>query len=331
MFSLVKCQHLVTVCAAACLTALVSTAGAATSTMGIDAGQIRVVKGDGIRFDWEDLYISPDEVRASYQFTNTRTEEVVTVVALPLAPIDFEAGLTFATEDRDPRNILGLDLTVNGAKVAADVDVTAVRGGRNITPVLVKHGVPLIPFASVGGRGWEAFFDRIEGLSDAARADLDEVDALSFDEPLWTTQVIYYWTVQFPPNRPVEINYRYEPVPATGLLTRDFLADADTVKRYCLDDGFVAAASARLGPSTANGPGTAVVQTVRHVMTSPDVEPAPIGRFYLTIDAARADTLLSVCASNMVKYGETAVRMERFDHVPSRDIDVLFVRTLDTR
>src|SRR5690606_16476345 len=113
-----------------------------------------------------------------------------------------------------------------GAKVAADVDVTAVRAGRNITPVLVKHGVPLIPFASVGGRGWEAYFDRIEGLSDAARADLDEVDAMSFDEPLWTAQVIYYWTVQFPPNKPVEISYRYEPVPATGLLTRDFLADA---------------------------------------------------------------------------------------------------------
>jgi len=324
----VKCPPLIVLCAATCLTAWTGAAGAMDLTMGIDAGQVRLVEGGGIHPDWEDLYISPDEVRVSRQFTNTGAEDVVTVMALALAPIDFEASTDFAVDARDPRNIIGFDLTVDGAKVAPDIDVTAVRGGRDITPVLVKHGVPLIPFAAFPGRGWDAYFDRMGQLSEAARRDLEEVDALSFDDPLWTTRVIYYWTVRFPPNQPVEISYRYVPVPATGLLSREALADGDIAKRYCLDEAFVSAATAR---TSRDGPSTAVAEFVRHVMVTPDVQPPPIGRFYLTVDKGRSDTLVSMCASNVAKTGETAVRVERFDFVPDRDIDIVFVRGLDTQ
>jgi hypothetical protein len=118
------------------------------------------------------------------------------------------------------------------------------------------------------------------------------------------------------------------PVPATGLLSREALADGDIAKRYCLDKAFVSAATARAG---RRGPSTAVAEFVRYVMVTPDVQPPPIGRFYLTVDKGRSDTLVSMCASNVAKTGETAVRVERFDFVPDRDIDIVFVRGLDTQ
>lgn len=331
MAELVKCLRLTTFCAAICLAAAPGSAGETGATTGIDAGQLRLIEGLGVQHDWEDLYISPDEVRVSHQFTNGGSEEVVTVVAMALAAIDFEVSTDFAVDARDPQNILGFDLTVDGAKVAPDIDITAVRGGINITPVLIKHGVPLIPFAAFPGRGWDAYYDRIGELSDAARADLAEVDALAFDDPLWTAQVIYYWTVKFPPGRPVEMSYRYVPVPATTVLTREMLSDRETAKRYCVDKEFVAAAARKAGSAGAGAPATSAAQFIRYVMVLPDVPSPPIGRFYLTVDRGRSDTLMSMCASGAAKTGETAIRMERFDYVPDSDVDILFIRRLDTR
>jgi hypothetical protein len=40
---------------------------------------------------------------------------------------------------------------------------------------------------------------------------------------------------------------------------------------------------------------------------------------------------MSMCASGAAKTGETAIRMERFDYVPDSDVDILFIRRLDTR
>lgn len=50
-----------------------------------------------------------------------------------------------------------------------------------------------------------------------------------------------------------------------------------------------------------------------------------IGRFTLTIDKGRPDTLVSFCRSGVTKTGPTTFRWEARDYVPDEDLRVLFV------
>lgn len=317
--------------AGAALLAICADGAFAQTTAAIDAGQIRLIDAKNIRLDWQDLYLSPDEVRVSYQFTNAGTEDMVSLAAFPLAPIDLESGMDYAVAASGNRDIVDLEISVDGVSVTPVIEVRAVREGRDITDLLEKYRIPLIPFAATGNRGWQPYFHSIAALDAEGREALESVGALLFDDPQWVAQVVYHWKMRFPPGQPVEMTYRYTPVPGTAPFSRASLKQEGTVKQYCIDRDFAAAVTKRLAPRGSGAPEALGASYLNYILTGPTGWSNPIGRFYLTVDKGKADTLLSLCASGVHRIGETTVRMERFDYVPDENLRILFIRDLDTR
>lgn len=305
-------------------------ARADTSTIGIDVGQLVIADAQTVQLDWQDIFVSPDEVRVSFQFTNVGPEVVKSKAILPLAPLDFAKSLNYSVVSGQRKNIIGLDVTVDGKPVKPDFVARAQLGGKDITELLEGHGVPVVPFAIDFEGGWETYYKELEALPENAREELDAAGALSFEDPTWVVLSAFQWPVTLRPDRPVEISFRYTPVPATDLLTRESLSDQDLKKRYCFDGSFASSVAARL--SNADGAGAAVVaHQIGYVWAVADIPRRTIGRLYVTIDHADERTLVSMCARNTANAGPTAFRMERFDFKPEGRFDVLFVRDLSTQ
>src|SRR5690606_23667519 len=160
------------------------------------------------------------------------------------------------------------------------------------------------------------------------RQALESAGIIVFDDPQWATQVVYHWKVRFPAGQPVEITYSYTPVPGTAPVSRANLEDKRMVLRYCIDHAFVSAVLGKLSPRNSEAPDTLAASYLNYVLTGPAGWKGPIGRFYLTVDKGKADTLLAMCASGVHRIGETMVRMERFDYAPDKDLNILFIRKL---
>jgi Domain of unknown function (DUF4424) len=61
------------------------------SSAGLDGGQLVLKQADNIRMESEELFLSMKEVRIRYEFRNTGTKDVETIVAFPLPPMPAKA------------------------------------------------------------------------------------------------------------------------------------------------------------------------------------------------------------------------------------------------
>ena len=53
----------------------------------------------------------------------------------------------------------------------------------------------------------------------------------------------------------------------------------------------------------------------------------PIGDYRLTVDKGRPDALVSFCETGVKKIGPTTFEVRRQNFMPTRDIDIMIVRT----
>ena len=210
--------------AAACLAAPVA-ANDTTASMG--AGGLVLQRTDGIVMRSEDLFVSAAEIRVRYAFFNRTDRDISTIVAFPLP--DIVGGHEGDVALSDPGD-LEFSTTVDGRRVATEVEQKALKDGADHTALLRGLGVPLSPYDDAVRDTLAALArDRIERLIELGlvedRGYADSTGTTVDLAPLWTLKTTHYWTQVFPAGEVLAVDHRY--VPAIGGTAGSAFGDPD--------------------------------------------------------------------------------------------------------
>lgn len=306
------------------------------TTAQLGTGGLIFVRTDTVAMESEDLYISPEEVRVAYKFRNISEADVESVVAFPMPDIEANPYANVSIPDMASDNFLDFTVTVDGKPLEPTLDQRAFAAEVDVTDELKAAGIPLLPFG-------EAAEEALEKLPPETRADwisrgIVMIDTYDVGEgmkdhtiPFWTLKSTYWWKMSFPKGQEIDVRHTYKPsVGATVGLT--FVTDGavggeqrDLYRRkYCMDGAFeravqnaVDAAEENVTPYYENW--------ISYVLTTGGNWAANIGKFKLTIDKGKADSLVSFCGEGVKKTGPTTFEMTAEDFYPQKDIEILIL------
>ena len=316
---------------AALLAALVLAAPAAAndSVASMGAGGLVFQRTDGIEMRSEDLYVSAREVRVRYRFFNRTERDIGTLVAFPMP--DLPGGIESDVALEDPLQ-MPFTTTVNGRRVATNIEQKAVLNGVDRSGLIRGLGVPLSP------RG-EATMQALVALP---RPQIDMLIEMGLVEdrswtdagvrhleltPLWTLKTTHYWTQIFPAGRELDVRHRYAPAiggSAGSIFGDPAMADSEYANeeatRYCTDDAF------RAGARRMRSRGLHLSETwVDYILTTGANWAEPIGEFRLVVDKGSSRNLVSFCGEGVRKIGPTRFEIRRRNFTPTQDLSVLIL------
>lgn len=320
--------------AAGLLTAALASppAGANDSSARLDTGGLSFVYDARIRMASEDLFLSRSRVEVRYVFENRTDRDVETLVAFPLPKIETGEGGNYTIDSDDPINFIDFRILVDGRPVEPKVEARAQAMGVDVTELLGRLGLPLTTVLPRDDAARARFWDRLRTLPEEGLAELERRGAIarSRDDtgkttdvnPIWTASITFYWFQVFPAGRSIEIVHRYRPVPRDFITGMDEIAGPEAKKRWCTDESFLSTAR-RMAAQ-----GQLIGVDLRYVVRTAANWWGPIGRFTLTVDKESADVFLSTCLTGLQKVGPTTFRFEKTDHMPSDDLDLLFLKSV---
>ena len=316
---------------AALLAALVLAAPAAAndSVASMGTGGLIFQRTDGIEMRSEDLYVSAREVRVRYRFYNRTDRDIGTLVAFPMP--DLLGGIESDVALEDPLQ-MPFTTTVNGRRVATNIEQKAVLNGVDRSGLIRGLGVPLSP------RG-EATMQALGALPQPQIDMLIEmglVEDRSWTDagvrhlelmPLWTLKTTHYWTQIFPAGRELDVRHRYAPAVGGSAgsnfgypVTEGADQAGEDSARYCADDAF------RAGARRMRTRGLYLSETwVDYILTTGANWAEPIGEFRLVVDKGRSRDLVSFCGEGVRKISSTRFEIRRRDFTPTRDLSVLIL------
>ena len=327
------------------LTLLASTAlcGAvlANDTMStLGAGGLVFLTTEDVKMASEDLYVSPDQIRVKYEFTNSTDKDVEALVAFPLPDITGSPEFMVSVPTENTRNIFGFETLFEGKPVDAELHQYAFATNLDYTSYLLDLGIPLTPFG-------DATIQAIDALSEDQKLALFRrglVVPLEFDSgqgwqkeyyPVWTLKSTYSWEAVFPANETVDVEHSYKPsVGGTVAVTflsppyEDYDPATEYKKKYCTDDAFVNAVKKTL-PNPDEPYGAPYTESwLSYIWSTGGNWQGSISKFKLTIDKGRPENLVSFCWNGEVKKtSPTTFEMEATDWWPpyGRELEVLIL------
>ncbi len=324
---------------AAALT-LAAPAAANDSMATLGAGGLLFITTPDVEMASEDLYVSAEEVRVSYEFRNNGADDQTALVAFPLPDIKGDGDFMVAMPTEDPANIFGFETRVDGEAVETTTHQYAFATNIDYTTYLEKMGVPLLPF----GEETQA---AINALSDEEKQELFHralVIPMEYDAgqgwqtdyvPVWTLKTTYSFEVEFPAGETVDVEHSYTPS-AGGTVGVAFLSEpyegydpaAEYREKYCTDDSFIQAVERTL-PNPNERFGAPVTETwLSYIWSTGRNWGGPIGKFHLTIDKGRPENLVSFCWDGEVtKTSPTTFEMEATEFWPpwDRELEILIL------
>ncbi|WP_404406816.1 DUF4424 domain-containing protein [Pelagibacterium halotolerans] len=298
----------------------------------LGAGGLAFAQNDNIAMVSEELYLSLDEVRVTYEFENLTDEDQEVLVAFPMPDITGEYEGIVGYPSDNPENIFEFSTTFEGEPVAAELHQSVFALGVDRTKDLVKLGVPLAPHVI-------ATEEAINALPDADKAylaGLGLVSDMGFGEdephyfPAWTLKSAYTWTAVFPAGETVTVEHRYTPG-LGGTVAVSFLYDdggqtlADYERRYCLDPPVINAVRRNMVSPEDPWSAPYTEAWLEYVLSTGRNWAGPIGTFRMIVDKGRPENLVSFCGEGIEKTGPTTFEVVYKDFYPWDDIEVLFL------
>jgi hypothetical protein len=313
---------------------LVAPALADDSSAMLGAGGIMLTKNADIRMASEDLFLSPNQVKVHYTFTNDSGKDVDTIVAFPLPDVDnYELGESpiGTTKDTTP-NFVGFALSVDGKTVVPTSEERAYFNGKDVTAQLLALGAPL---NVVIGGGYDKLNKLPKASHDAlVKAGLLEDEGSDSVHAKWVTKTKFWWKMHFPAGATVSVDHTYQPVTGQTFFGTYVFTDKDETARYakdyCIDAGTKSAILAGLGDikkKTGND-GLLNQYTTDFVIVTANNWKGPIGKFHLTIDKLKPSNILSLCwPGDIHKTGATRFESTLTNFAPKKDIQILVLET----
>jgi hypothetical protein len=306
------------------------------STASLDTGGLHLTYNADIRINSEELHLGPREVTVAYEFENTSSRDINTLVAFPLPVMEIGEGGNYDFAGNDPVNIIDFRVSAGAAGVLApiepSIEIRASRFGVDVTEVLRRHGIP--PTMNVADGA--ALQSRLDDLEPAARAELERYGLVDWssvwganEKPLanthWQTQISYYWFQTFPAHRTLRVTHSYHPVPRRFIFGSADLDDARMKREFCFDKAFIAGGRKRLAASPT---GVVSATELKYVLTSGSNWLGPIGRLHLIIEKPSTEAVVSLCGEGLARSGPTTFELTRERFEPNDDIRVLFLESL---
>jgi hypothetical protein len=311
--------------------ACASPVSADDSSAALGAGGLVLTQSADIRMAKEDLYVSSKEVRIRFDFANDSAKDIDTVVAFPLPDIDTYKfwGEPIGATTTDPLNFVGFEATADGRKVPVTVEQRAIYNGRDVTDIVKSVGLPINTIVD-GSKAVDKLSKA--GIAVLQRAGLVERDG---DNTItkWIVRTKFYWRQHFPVGKTVVLEQRYQPV--TG---QSFFSDSELngknaedarywQQNFCLDGPTRAAIAAKIAESKKANPsngGLLNAFSTDYILVTGNNWKGPIGKFHLTVDKLKADSILSMCwDGELKKTGPTTFEAMQENFAPARDIKLL--------
>jgi hypothetical protein len=325
--------------------ALIAAGAAATGAAANDSaaelatGGLVLTKNPAVEMRSEDLFISTKAVKVHYVFANTSAKDVTILVAFPMPDVTIEGpDDNIVVPTQSPTNLLGFVTTVDGKPVQAQVEQKALKNGADITAYLKGLGIPLAPHL----QSTNAVLDKLpkaaqDALVAKSLAIPDDYDAGHGMEhhltATWTLKTTYYWQQTFPAGRTIDVEHNYTPsvggTAGTEWGDPAFVGTALYTQgraRYCIDDDFLAGATASKAKVTAtSNNGYMTEQRIDYVLTTGANWKAPIGDFHMTIDKGSTANLVSFCGNGVAKISPTQFDVHYTNFTPTKDVAILLL------
>lgn len=320
--------------AAALLLALPAPTLANDSEAQVALGGLDLIRNAAISMDAEDLYISRDEVRVRYRYTNHSPHDVEVLVSFPVP--DLPDGIGGYREDRAFPDFaaLGFTTTVDGKPVALGHAESAMIGNRDVTRRIAELGWPLHWYRDFPDGG--SFTETFTAAQKAAYLREGLLRRSAYDaavlEPAW--QVVTHVTRRqiFPAGRTIDVTHRYVPIAGGsvgGAFDRRNRRESyftERAAKYCTDSAFLAAVDRRqMAAGGKDGSAFYAEHWVSYILRSGANWRGPIKDFRLVVDKGRADNLLSLCMTGVRKISPTQFEVRRTNFEPTQDIDLLIL------
>ncbi len=306
----------------------------------IAMGGLIFEKNASISMDTEDLYLSLDEVRVRYTYTNHSDAPITLLVAFPLPAVPLEGHDSDWIEAAYPDwGDIGMVTKVDGKTVGLmRIDIAKV-AGVDVDKRLKELGWP--------ARHWEDpdFLARINALPEPEKYALTGEGLLAMDEdepgrvrPFWSVETSFVRTQTFPPGVPITVEHSYAPLQGgtvASALDREIRGDTldpygEYASRYCVDEAFLRGYDRkRYLPSGKVDDRVFPLENWIGYKLSPGANwKGTIGRFRLTVDKGYPHRLVSLCMDGITKVSPTRFEVVKTDYEPDRDLNILFVALL---
>lgn len=303
----------------------------------IAMGGLIFEKNASISMDTEDLFLSLDEVRVRYAYTNHSARPITVLVAFPLPAVPLEGRdydwIEAAYPDWDD---IGMVTKVDGKAVGLmRLDIAKV-GGVDIDKRLKELGWPALHWQDPG------FAARLDAMSGDEKSAL-LVEGLLFEDeyspgkvrPAWSVETSFVRTQTFPPGVPITVEHSYTPMQGgsvgggldRGARESTFGPDSDYVNRYCVNEAFLRGYDRKRyrADGSVNDLVFPLENWIGYTLSPGANWRGPIGRFRLTVDKGYPDRLVSLCMDGLKKVSPTRFEVIKTNYEPTRDLDVLFV------
>jgi hypothetical protein len=315
------------------LAALTTPLQANDSEAAVGLGGIELVANSAISMDSEDLYISKDEVRVRYRYTNRSARDLELTVSFPVPAIRADQEAFYG--DRAIPDFTGLKFvtTVDGKPVSLTAVERAEIGGRDVTARVRALGWPLRWITGTGEQP-----DFVTALKPAQREayrregllrPISEQDAALM--PAWDLVTHVTRKQVFLAGKTVEVTHRYSPMiggSVAGALAPDSRNQdwgLEHAAHYCIDKTFYAALDRRASAKRkANEEFMAYSETwIDYILSSGRNWKGPIGQFRLVVDKGKPGSLVSFCMNGVKKISPTQFEVRKTNFEPSGDLHIL--------
>ncbi len=301
------------------------------SEAAVSLGGIELVANSAISMDSEDLYISKDEVRVRYRYTNHSAKDLELTVSFPLPAQKAEDEAVYGDESVRDFSTLEFHTAVDGKPVKFQVLKRAELKGTDVTQRLTQLGWPLEWITGTGET--PAFVRKLPMAERQARMAEGLLRKTANGDWFPTWDVVTHVTRKqvFPAGKTVEVTHRYAPLiggSVAGGLEPSLRAQyPGHVKEYCVDKSFLAAFD-RKWAARQNDPDAVMAYSetwIGYVLSSGRNWRGPIKQFRLVVDKGKPDNMVSFCMDGVKKISPTQFEVRKTNFEPKGDLNVLIV------
>ncbi len=315
----------------AALLALAVPALANDSEAAINLGGIELVQNQFVSMDSEHLYISKEEVRVRYRYTNHSAQNLELTISFPLPAIKAADEESYGDQAIPDFTKLAFQTTVNGKPVKFQLLKRAEIKGKDVTQRLQQLGWPL---EWITGSGEEPGFVRklppAQKTARMAEGLLRKTEGGTYF-PTW--DVITHVTRKqlFPAGKSVGVTHRYAPMiggsVAGSLMPGVRQEFPGNITQYCIDKAFLVAFDKKVAVQLKNpdAPMAYSETWIGYVLSSGRNWRGPIKQFRLVVDKGKAENMVSFCMTGVKKISPTQFEVRRTNFEPKGDLEILIV------
>jgi hypothetical protein len=301
------------------------------SEAAINLGGIELVQNQVVSMDSEDLYISKEQVRVRYRYTNHSDKDLELTIAFPLPPIRAADEEFYGDQGIPDFTKLEFHTEVDGRPVKFQLMKRAEVKGKDVTERLTQRGWPL---DWVTGSGDQPAF--VARLTPAQKSTAVAEGLLRKAEngehfPNWDVYTHVTRKQNFPAHRAVDVTHRYAPMiggsVAGSLEPGVRQAFPGNIRQYCVDKAFLAAFDKKLAARRKDEsvPMAYSETWIGYVLSSGRNWRGPIGDFRLVVDKGKPENMVSFCMAGVKKIAPTQFEVRRKNFEPKGDLEVLIV------